>query len=129
MSRIVLALLASIFAVSVANAFEKRLLESLKKLEPETRFHQVCDIETMRRIKAEGGALKPDRMVMDAVAPAAREGDVLTGAGGAVRSGGKWYRLSFSCRASEDRMQVLALSYRVGGEIPEAEWELYGLWR
>ncbi|MFJ5489078.1 DUF930 domain-containing protein [Hansschlegelia beijingensis] len=53
----------------------------------------------------------------------------MRGSGAAIRSGGEWYRLTFSCRATGDRMRVLALTYRVGAAIPPKDWERYGLWR
>jgi len=121
--------LALIFCSAPCSAADSRLAASLKRLEPQTRFHQVCDIETMKRIQAERGSVRPDRMVMDAIRPATEAGDTLSGDGGAIRSGGKWYRLTFSCRASADRMRVLALTYRIGRVIPEKDWERYGLWR
>ncbi|WP_196804850.1 DUF930 domain-containing protein [Methylopila sp. M107] len=99
------------------------------KLEPDTRFHQICDIETMRRISAEHGSLHPDRMVMDAEREAELSGDVIVGRGAAIRSGGKWYRLTFQCRATPDRLTVVELNYRIGTAIPETRWEEIGLWR
>ncbi|GLK68318.1 DUF930 domain-containing protein [Hansschlegelia plantiphila] len=129
MRSILPAAVALALASTPAAAFDDRVEASLRKLEPETRFHQICDIETMRRIQADDGPLHPDRMVMDARSDAALDGDVLSGSGGAIRSAGKWYRLTFRCRASADRMTVLALTYRIGEAIPEREWERYGLWR
>ncbi|HVI28166.1 DUF930 domain-containing protein [Hansschlegelia sp.] len=120
---------ALFFCSAPCSAADRGLAATLQRLEPETRFHQVCDIETMKRIQAERGAIRPDRMVIDAIRPASEAGDTLSGDGGAIRSGGKWYRLAFSCRASTDRMRVLSLSYRIGGAIPEKDWERYGLWR
>ncbi len=121
--------LALLLSSAPCSAADAGLAASLRRLEPETRFHQLCDIETMRRIQEEGGPLKPDRMVMDAIRPATATGDTLSGSGAAIRSGGKWYRLAFSCRATGDRMRVLALTYRVGAAIPQKDWEGYGLWR
>ena len=115
--------------VSPAIALEKSLESSLMKLDPETRFHQLCDIETMRRISAADGPLHPDRMVMDAEREAELSGDEIIGRGAAIRSGGRWYRLTFRCRATPDRLTVLELNYRIGAAIPESRWEEIGLWR
>lgn len=125
----ILAGLALALASTSSFALEKRVEDSLRRLEPETRFHQLCDIETMRRIQAEGGRLHPDRMVMDAQRDVDLRGDTITGTGAAIRSAGQWYRLSFVCRASPDRMKILELNYRVGSAIPQEDWETYGLWR
>ncbi|MFC7054140.1 DUF930 domain-containing protein [Hansschlegelia quercus] len=105
-----------------AVALDDALGTSLRRLDPENRLHQLCDIEMMRRIEAEHGPLHPDRLVMDAESPAVLRRDVLAGTGGAVRSGGQWYRLSFRCRASAERLQVLELSYKIGSAIPQARW-------
>ena len=115
--------------VGPGGAVERSLEASLMKLDPETRFHQLCDIETMRRISAAHGALHPDRMVMDAEREAELSGDEIVGRGAAVRSGGRWYRLTFRCRATPDRLKVLELRYRIGSAIPESRWEEIGLWR
>jgi len=126
--RLVLLLCALMSAAPTA-ALERSLEASLLKLEPDTRFHQICDIETMRRISAAHGPLHPDRMVMDAEREAELSGDVIVGRGAAVRSGGKWYRLTFKCRATPDRLTVVELDYRIGAPIPESRWEAIGLWR
>lgn len=127
-SRLTAALL-SVAAVSPAMALDRSLEASLLKLDPDTRFHQLCDIETMRRISAENGPLHPDRMVMDAEREAELAGDVIIGRGAAIRSGGRWYRMTFECRATPDRLTVLELKYRIGSAIPESRWETIGLWR
>ncbi|MFJ5488937.1 DUF930 domain-containing protein, partial [Hansschlegelia beijingensis] len=71
--------LALLLNSAPCSAVDAGLAASLRRLEPETRFHQLCDIETMRRIQQEGGALRPDRMVMDAIRPATAAGDTLSG--------------------------------------------------
>ncbi|MET0313057.1 MAG: DUF930 domain-containing protein [Hansschlegelia sp.] len=114
---------------SQAAAADRSLQASLMRLEPETRFHQLCDIEMMRRIAAENGSLKPDRVVMDAEHPALLSGDEIKGAGAAVRSRGQWFRMTFRCRATPDRLTVLDLQYRIGSAIPESRWDAIGLWK
>ena len=122
-------LICALASASPAGALEPSLRASLMKLEPDTRFHQICDIEMMRRISAENGPLRPDRLVMDAEREALRSGDVIVGSGAAIRSGGQWYRLAFRCRATPDRLTVVDLSYRIGAPIPASRWESIGLWR
>ena len=46
--------------------------------------------------------------------------------GGAFRSRGKWYALTYSCTATPDHMAV-AFHYTIGAEIPETKWAGYGL--
>lgn len=116
---------AALPAVAAPNA---RLDAMLKRLEPETRFEQVCDIALMARIQADSSPYHPDRVVGGALEPPHHEGNLLTGRGAALRSGGHWYRLSFVCRTTPDHMRVLELTYRVGDAIPEENWSDYGLW-
>jgi Domain of Unknown Function (DUF930) len=53
---------------------------------------------------------------------------LLEGAGAAFRSKGKWYKLSYVCKTSDDHMDVLDFNYEIGAPIPESDWEKYGLW-
>lgn len=108
---------------------DRRLDAMLRRLEPNTRFEQVCDIALMARIQADPSAFHPDRVVGGVLSQPRREGAVLRGAGGALRSGGRWYRLSFECTTTPDHMRVLSLRYRVGDPIPEERWSELGLWR
>ena len=107
---------------------DTRLMGMLRGLDPTTRFDQACGIEAMFRIKKEATHYRPDRAVTGAVSEAKVQGDTMEGAGGAFRSGGKWYQFSFTCKASPDHMKVTFFSYKIGTEIPEAKWDEYGLW-
>jgi hypothetical protein len=122
---------ATVFSVISAASFgaDSRTVAMLKGLDPATRFEQACDIEAMNRIGKDGTPFHPDRAVIDAVSGTKVSTDTMEGAGGAFRSGGKWYQFSFTCRTSPDRMKVLFFSYKVGTLIPEGKWEAYGLWR
>lgn len=119
------------FAMTSAASFaaDNRTAAMLRGLDPATRFEQACDIEAMSRIGKDGTPFHPDRAVIAAVSDTKVAGDTMEGAGGAFRSGGKWYQFSFTCRTSPDRMKVVFFSYKVGTPIPEGKWEAYGLWR
>ncbi len=110
-------------------AAAKRLEQSLQRLDPATRFEQVCDLEAMARIRRDPNPHRPDRAVGSAVSEVRVEGNTMQGTGGAFRSKGKWYLFSFTCRTTPDHMKVEAFAYRLGIEIPEEKWEDYGLWR
>jgi hypothetical protein len=112
-----------------ASAGSPRMEKSLQKLDPSTRFEQVCDVEAMARIQRDRNRFRPDRAVTGALSEAKITGHTMQGAGGAVRSGGKWYQFSFVCRASDDFMKVHSFDYQLGAVIPEDKWEDYGLWR
>jgi hypothetical protein len=101
---------------------------ALGRLDPQTRLEQVCDLEAMKRIKQEK-KFPADRAQGAASAEPKTEGHTLTATGGAFRSKGAWYELSFVCQASADHMKVLSFEYQTGKAIPESKWEDYGLWR
>lgn len=105
------------------------LKKSLMKLEPEERAHQACvmkGLETVRRDKRLAGA---DRLMPDTFKRAHFDGGVVSAKGAAVRAKSHWYALSFECKVSEDQMQALAFTYKVGEEIPPDEWDEIGLWK
>ena len=107
---------------------EASIQTALGRLDPQTRLEQVCDLEAMKRIKRDQ-KIATDRAQGAASAEPKTEGHTLTAKGGAFRSKGAWYELSFVCRASPDHMKVLSFEYQTGNAIPETKWEAYGLWR
>jgi hypothetical protein len=119
---------AAIPAAALA-ANSKRLEQQLRKLDPQTRLEQICDIEAMRRIKRDPNPFKPDRAVLAATADPKASGNAIHGTGGAFRSQGKWYGFSFKCEADSDHMKVLVFEYKLGEAIPEDQWAKAGLWQ
>lgn len=110
-------------------AMDARFAASLKRLDPQTRLEQVCDLEAMSRIDRDASPHHPDRAKTDVLSHPRHSGDTVTGSGGAFRSKGKWYAFSFTCKGSRDHMTVLSFSYRIGEPIPESKWASLGLWR
>jgi hypothetical protein len=108
---------------------DARFAASLKKLDPETRLEQVCDLEAMNRIDKDANPYHPDRAETDVVSHPQHVGNTVKGSGGAFRSKGRWYSFSFTCKGSPDHMQVLSFSYKIGEMIPESKWAALGLWR
>jgi hypothetical protein len=119
---------AAIPAAALA-ANSKRLEQQLRKLDPQTRLEQICDIEAMRRIKRDPNPFMPDRAVLAATADPKASGNAIHGTGGAFRSQGKWYGFSFKCEADSDHMKVLVFEYKLGEAIPEDQWAKAGLWQ
>jgi hypothetical protein len=111
--------------ISQAAASEK-FRKALDRLDPQTRLEQVCDLEAMNRIKKDQ-KYKPDRAQGAASAEPKTEGHKITAKGGAFRSKGDWYELSFVCEATPDHMKVLSFEYQTGKPIPKEKWEEYGL--
>jgi hypothetical protein len=97
------------------------------KLDPSARFEQLCDIEAMTRIGRDRTGFRPDRALAYALSDPALEGDVLAAKGAAFRSGGKWYHLSFTCKATADRTHIVTFDYRVGDAILQQDWQDHGL--
>lgn len=110
-----------------AQAVDARFLASLGRLDPKTRLEQICDYEAMSMI-GRGGA-RVDRAKSGVISPPQHLGDTLIAKGGAFRSGGKWFQVAFTCKATPDHKTVLSLTYKIGAAIPPAKWPLYGLWK
>jgi hypothetical protein len=121
-------------AVSAAPAFaqdrhQKNLEHMLKRLDPATRLEQVCDAAAMKQIARDHREFRIDRSVVSAIVEPRVKGDTLSGKGAAFRSKGKWYQYSFTCQATPDRLRVLSFEYKLGDEIPEAQWSQHGLYQ
>jgi len=128
MKQIVLAAcFAAAFAMPASGA-NKRAEKNLEILDPTTRLEQICAMETMSRVHRDDNPYRPDRAIIYALAAPVIKGDTMVGEGGAFRSKGKWYRYSFTCKATADHMAVSSFSYRIGSPIPEDQWESYGLY-
>lgn len=131
--RVVLALAIAAIAVSPAlgkDRRQKQLEHALKQLDPATRLEQVCDAEAMKRIgKEHKKAYRPDRSVLSALGEPKVAGNTISGEGGAFRSRKKWYRYSFSCTTTEDRLSVTEFKYKIGDEIPATQWSRHGLYQ
>jgi hypothetical protein len=101
----------------------------LRKLAPEFRAHQACILRGLAAVRREPRLRAADRMKTSILSPALLEGTKLTANGGAVRSRGHWYALSFGCELTSDLMTAKSFSFKVGAEIPERDWKALGLWR
>jgi hypothetical protein len=122
-------LIAVVLSAAPSFAMDPRFAASLKKLDPETRLEQVCDLEAMSRIDRDANPYHPDRAKTDVASHPQHVGDMVKGSGGAFRSKGHWYAFSFECKGSPDHMKVLSFSYKIGAMIPESKWAALGLWR
>ena len=120
---------AVLLAAAPAAAAENRFERALQMLAPDERLEQLCDYTAIARIRKESGSFRPDRVVASATAePHIRE-HTIEAQGGAFRSRGKWYALSFTCTASPDHLAVVSFRYTIGPEIPEAKWAFDRLWQ
>jgi Domain of Unknown Function (DUF930) len=107
---------------------DARFEKSLQMLAPTERLEQLCDFTAMVEIRKDAGNYRPDRALANAMAEPSVAVDSIDAKGGAFRSRGKWYALSYSCAATPDHMSVVMFKFTVGPEIPEEKWAAYGLW-
>ena len=117
---------AAAMASSVADAATSRS-EQMLKLSPETRIEQRCDARAMGSVGREHKGFRPDELVAYAFADPVLRGVRISAPGGAIRSGGKWYRLSYTCETSADGLDVKSFAYQLGAEVPRNEWESHFL--
>ncbi len=120
-------MVACVFAmVSPADAAKSRSEEMLK-LTPETRLEQRCNGRAMGAISREHKGFRPDEFVAYAFAETAIRGALIRAPGGALRSGGKWYRVSYVCETSPDGLEVKSFSYQHGEMVPRKDWNAHFL--
>jgi hypothetical protein len=97
--------------------------DQMLKLSPETRLEQRCDARAMGVVGREHKGYKPEEFVAYAFADPVVRGNQIRAPGGAVRSDGKWYRLSYVCETSPDGLDVKSFAYTLGAEVPRSEWD------
>jgi hypothetical protein len=127
--KIIAATLCLLSFATPAFAADARFIASLGRLDPNTRLEQICDYEAMNRIGDGNNAFHPDRAKSDAITAPRHLGDTLVANGAAFRSGGRWYAVSFTCKAAPDHIRVLSFTSKIGALIPESKWPAYGLWK
>jgi hypothetical protein len=103
---------------SPAMALDARIRSQLQKLTPEERLEQRCDMEAMDKISDGKGAFGDPKL----------EGTTFKTRGAVFRSGGEWYRLSYKCEASADRLEVNTFKYKVGDMVPREDWAAHYLY-
>lgn len=101
---------------------------ALAQLDPEERAHQACILLGVDKIRKDRALPHADRMKTGVLGRAKFAGDRVTTDGGAVRANHHWYRLSFDCTVTKDRMRATAFTYKIGPEIPRQKWDDIGLW-
>ncbi len=128
LSTVTSGLLIAVMLSDPASALDRKISATLRKLDPDTRLKQGCDIEAMNRIGRET-RFSPDRAKSDVVVHPSHEGDVMHATGGAFRNQGHWYQFSFTYKGTPDHIGVVSLTSEIGSLIPESKWVEYCLWR
>ncbi|MFC6445485.1 DUF930 domain-containing protein [Shinella zoogloeoides] len=113
---------------SPALALDARIRGQLEKLTPEERLEQRCDMEAMDRIGGGKGGFRPDKVIAYAFGDPKLDGTTFKTKGAVFRSRGEWYRLSYKCEASDDRLEVNAFKYRIGEQVPHEDWAAHYLY-
>jgi hypothetical protein len=116
------------FCASPALALDARIRGQLEKLTPEERLEQRCDMEAMDRIGDGKGGFRPDKVIAYAFGDPKLDGTTFRTKGAVFRSRGEWYRLSYKCEASDDRLEVNGFKYRIGEQVPHEEWAAHYLY-
>lgn len=119
-------LVAGISGVLPAVAKSSRS-DQMLKLDPATRVEQRCDARAMGIVGREHKGYRPDEFVAYAFADPVMRGTHIKAPGGAIRSGGKWYKLSYVCETSSDGLEIKSFSYQLGAEVPRSEWDAHYL--
>lgn len=99
-----------------APAMEKAR-DAIKKLPPEKRLTQTCNIEAVGQIGNAGKGYEPDAVIANAFAKPVIAGSTFAVPGGAFRSRQKWYGLAYECTLSDDMSAVKSFSFRIGAEV------------
>ena len=123
-----LAAMAWTGAVQAASS-DQAISRTLKLLEPTERLEQLCDYTAMQYIRKSVRTYRPDRALAGALSEPKIKQDTIEAKGGAFRSRGRWYEMSYSCTANPEHLNVLSFRLKVGEEIPESKWAGYGLWQ
>jgi len=119
-------LVLSLVASTPAGA-QTVLDKRMQALEPQTRLIQLCNLSGLETFAKDKRVAKVDRVRIDALAAPTVESNVAKGAGGAVRTGGRWYKFSYRCVFTNDRMRATHFSYVLDKEIPKTQWERFNL--
>lgn len=96
--------------------------DDMLKLAPEARLEQRCNARAMGTVDREHREMHPDELVAYAFSDTVVRDHTIRAPGAAVRSGGQWYHLSYTCTTTPDGLDVLSLSYSLGTVVPHAQW-------
>ncbi|UYW27275.1 DUF930 domain-containing protein [Methylorubrum extorquens] len=87
------------------------------KLEFGTRVEQRCDARAGGEISRHHPGFEPDKVIAYALSDSRVRGTEVVADGAAVRSRGRWYRLSFRCKTTADGLGIVAFEHSLGSEI------------
>lgn len=106
----------------LAGPRNRKTAELLKRLEPQTRSQQVCNLEAILQINRQFSQYAVDFVVAYATEAVVRKGDAIIAHGAAFHSNGQWYNLAFECQISANQRDVAHLKFKLGDAIPGDQW-------
>jgi hypothetical protein len=106
----------------LADPRNRKIVETLKHLEPQTRSEQLCDFEAILQINRQFNQYAVDFVVAYATETVVRKGDALIARGAAFHNNGQWYNLAFECQLSASQRDVTHLKFKLGDAIPGGQW-------
>ena len=98
---------------------QSRQDQGLLKLDLNTRIEQRCNDRAGSDVSRENKALQVDRVIAYAFAETQVNGTEVIAPGAIARSRGKWYRLSFRCKTTEDGLGIVSFDHELGPEVPD----------
>jgi hypothetical protein len=108
--------------LSAARLENPALRSALGQLSPNRRLTQICSFEVAEQVARARPETPPDFVVPYGPSGGFIRGGTLDADGGAFRSGGRWFDVSFRCTVDMKAMRVTAFSYRLGKEVPPQQW-------
>jgi hypothetical protein len=81
----------------------------------------------MGAVGREHKEFRPDEVVAYAFSDPQVRGNSIKAPGAAVRSRGKWFRMSYTCQTSPNGLEIETFAYSLGAEIPKPEWAAHSL--
>jgi hypothetical protein len=109
--------------LSAARLENPALRSALGQLSPNRRLTQICSFEVAEQVARARPETPPDFVVPYGPSGGFIRGGTLDADGGAFRSGGRWFDVSFRCTVDMKAMRVTAFSYRLGKEVPPQQWQ------
>lgn len=128
MLRLIAVLVPAVCLATSAFAVDAAIKQQLEKLDPSERMEQSCDTEAMRKIAADKGGFRPDKVIAYTFSDPAMGDDTIKAPGAVFRSSGEWYHLSYDCVTGPKHINVRSLTYAIGEKVPHDEWTKHYLY-
>jgi hypothetical protein len=114
-------------ARALADPRSREARDEWRRLYPDERIIQLCNLEAMEQVHAWKPEFEPDFVVAYAMAEIRLSDVTLEADGAALRNRRNWYNISYTCEVAADMEAVVAFEFVLGEAIPESEWEAHFL--